>query len=586
MCDWKPGPRCFAHHAPVYQSAQQEYAAALESAFSTMNQDGSFTESAKSRLEAAYEDLYAKQQGFFSSPKARREQLDSTLLAAREQLEEDRKYYKQNPDEGNKILLNHSERRVEALQNQSVEGAHRWNQAKESSRFADELNENGLEQGLFSQAHYTHEKLAHVDVTQWDQASPNGEPILHGLDQKLQPSSDPHVHRELTITRQIRMETPTGERIYVDAQARIIQRKKGSSSYQIEYSLNEKGPNRGILIPNSATQDNYYAVGAVYERRPINRDFGNFATKGASLRAQDWDHYQKLHALSDTRLAHAKAQWAENQALIRAELANKNGLFSHHTAFGKVNQTPRGQRHNRLTAQWADKDTGYGALTSTHSIAAAKDDITRVLNQDGYLKDAVIRAREQSIKKYAAEQFGAPTAKSRIIVENQAKRALANLDKNDPAALRTRRQKRNAGGGADRATRNILRESRRAEQIKIAAEHTAQKERTRTRNLTTANRNMARLQKTHGVHTTVEPKRRYISNAGQNTGYQYTLLIKRTHGIHPQKQVNIEFDMKGNLKNGYGAYQDPRSGMVRIGKIGTKEHVATLTPDQYNLMRS
>ena len=583
MCDWKPGPRCFAHHAPVYQSAQQEYAAALESAFSTMNQDGSFTESAKSRLEAAYEDLYAKQQGFFSSPKARREQLDSTLLAAREQLEEDRKYYKQNPDEGNKILLNHSERRVEALQNQSVEGAHRWNQAKESSRFADELNENGLEQGLFSQAHYTHEKLAHVDVTQWDQASPNGEPILHGLDQKLQPSSDPHVHRELTITRQIRMETPTGERIYVDAQARIIQRKKGSSSYQIEYSLNEKGPNRGILIPNSATQDNYYAVGAVYERRPINRDFGNFATKGASLRAQDWDHYQKLHALSDTRLAHAKAQWAENQALIRAELANKNGLFSHHTAFGKVNQTPRGQRHNRLTAH---KDTGYGALTSTHSIAAAKDDITRVLNQDGYLKDAVIRAREQSIKKYAAEQFGAPTAKSRIIVENQAKRALANLDKNDPAALRTRRQKRNAGGGADRATRNILRESRRAEQIKIAAEHTAQKERTRTRNLTTANRNMARLQKTHGVHTTVEPKRRYISNAGQNTGYQYTLRIKRTHGIHPQKQVNIEFDMKGNLKNGYGAYQDPRSGMVRIGKIGTKEHVATLTPDQYNLMRS
>ena len=81
----------------------------------------------------------------------------------------DRRYYEQNPD-GVIRSCSTTVNGVWALQNQSVEGAHRWNQAKESSRFADELNENGLEQG-YSRKRTIRMKARACGCYQWDQAS-------------------------------------------------------------------------------------------------------------------------------------------------------------------------------------------------------------------------------------------------------------------------------------------------------------------------------------------------------------------------------------------------------------------------------
>ncbi|WP_141762278.1 hypothetical protein [Rothia sp. HMSC065C03] len=280
MCDWKPGPRCFTHYEPIYDAAKEKYFELLEEA-DKKAADGTLTDEDRLKLQIAFQNYQAAQRMFYMSPKARKKHLGSDILKARAALEEAQKYSDEHPnDKYAETCLANAAANLNQLEKQAVDGNHRWQQAKLASELAARRNENALERGIFSEATYTEEDLEDIDLNTWDRACPDGTITLHGFDDKLKKSSDPKIYREATITRKVRIELPTGERVHVDLQARIIQKKKGSSSYTVEYTVHYKGQNLGTLIPNSTAQDGYYGVGAVAEHRPVTRDTADSARDG------------------------------------------------------------------------------------------------------------------------------------------------------------------------------------------------------------------------------------------------------------------------------------------------------------------
>ena len=219
----------------------------------------------------------------------------------------------------------------------------------------------------------------------------------------------------------------------------------------------------GILIPNSAVQDAYYNVGAVYENRPAVREPWQDLHKGIRLRKNDWDHFARANELTDEELAEIKSNHARtHQILTSSAEAGDTTMFSLHNAFNsKVNRTHRGHRHNSTTERFVEE---RGARTSFNSVQGAKENVAQTLGSlDSMLLDVAVKARRQGINTYAAEQFGAMDKKDRDRVEAESREIMAN----EPERLqpKSRSEKRNRGGGRDRVERNLAREQRRANQF-------------------------------------------------------------------------------------------------------------------------
>lgn len=575
MCDWKPGPRCFTHYEPIYDAAKEKYFELLEEA-DKKAADGTLTDEDRLKLQIAFQNYQAAQRMFYMSPKARKKHLGSDILKARAALEEAQKYSDEHPnDKYAETRLANAAANLNQLEKQAVDGNHRWQQAKLASELAARRNENALERGIFSEATYTEEDLEDIDLNTWDRACPDGTITLHGFDDKLKKSSDPKIYREATITRKVRIELPTGERVHVDLQARIIQKKKNSSSYTVEYTVHYKGQNLGTLIPNSTAQDGYYGVGAVAEHRPVTRDTADTARDGGRLRKTDWEHYQKVNDLTDEELAEHKAAYEANvEAIAKHNNQNEEGMYTTGTSFNKlINTTHKGQNHNNFTRQLVQDSNAH---TSFNSISGAKNDIKKVLtNQDALITNLVMKARTQSVNNYADEQFGASNKKERKKVEQEAK---ANLEKLDERLQpKTRREKRSFGGGMDRAERNIARVERKMAQINVGKAAATRRE----KSLNASNQVLKnRRQKTgsYVYSTTVDPVRH---STGSKGGYSYSATYDVKGG---RKEFRtIEFTSKGKLATGYTATphaKDP--SMITI--TNPKKQTVTVSRGQYATM--
>lgn len=556
MCDWKPGPRCFTHYEPIYDAAKEKYFELLEEA-DKKAADGTLTDEDRLKLQIAFQNYQAAQRMFYMSPKARKKHLGSDILKARAALEEAQKYSDEHPnDKYAETRLANAAANLNQLEKQAVDGNHRWQQAKLASELAARRNENALERGIFSEATYTEEDLEDIDLNTWDRACPDGTITLHGIDDKLKKSSDPKIYREATITRKVRIELPTGERVHVDLQARIIQKKKNSSSYTVEYTVHYKGQNLGTLIPNSTAHDGYYGVGAVAEHRPVTRDTADSARDGGRLRKTDWEHYQKVNNLTDEELAEHKAIYEENLEEIRKyNNTNKKGMYTSVNTFPRdINSTPRGKKHNNLTRKFTEENNAH---TSFNSISAAQNDIKRVLkDQDTLITGLVVKARSQSVNDYAYQQFGATNKDERLEVEREAKAEIAA----QPERLKpkTRREKRSFGGGMDRAERNTIRVERKVAQIYKEKATTTRRE----KSLNASNealKNRRRKTGNYVYSTTVDPARR---TTGAKSGYSYNITYEVRGGR--REFQTIEFTSAGKLATGYkiGTSVDPK--MVAI----------------------
>lgn len=574
MCDWKPGPRCFTHYEPIYDAAKEKYFELLEEA-EKKAADGTLTDEDRLKLQLAFQNYQAAQRMFYMSPKARKKYLGDEIVKARAALEEAQKYSDEHPnDKYAETCLANATANLNQLEKQAVDGNHRWQQAKLASELAARRNENALERGIFSEATYTEEDLEDIDLNTWDRACPDGTITLHGFDDKLKKSSDPKIYREATITRKVRIELPTGERVHVDLQARIIQKKKGSSSYTVEYTVHYKGQNLGTLIPNSTAQDGYYGVGAVAEHRPVTRDTADSARDGGRLRKTDWEHYQKVNDLTDEELAEHKAAYEANvEAIAKHNNQNEEGMYTTGTSFNKlINTTHKGQSHNNFTRQLVQDSNAH---TSFNSISGAKNDIKKVLtNQDALITNLVMKARTQSVNNYADEQFGASNKDERIEVEREAK---ANLEKLDERLQpKTRREKRSFGGGMDRAERNIARVERKMAQINAGKAAATRREKT----LNASNNHLTKLQKQTGnlTYSTRVDTTRHPSTTKGNYTYTATHTLKGGR----QESITIEFKKNGKLADGYTKEPSKTPNMVTVKTPGGK--TINLSHGQYATM--
>ena len=268
---------------------------------------------------------------------------------------------------------------LKQIQVQDEEGARRWEDAKRAGRLAHELNKNGLERGLFSQAQYTDEDLVESNIDSWDRACPDGNIVLHNAEGKLEKSNKRGVYREQVITRENRLELPTGERLDYDQSVHIIQGKKASSSYRISVTL-DIDPDNGLggFIHNPTAYDGYYASGAPAERRPVTRDNSPSARDGGKMRSSDWRHTQDANGLTDEELA---AQQEEFDTLYEASKADNDahgrGTYTRVNTFKKtLNKTKKGERHNELT-KWFIKE--YNIKTSFNNVEDAQAEAVRIL---------------------------------------------------------------------------------------------------------------------------------------------------------------------------------------------------------------
>lgn len=574
MCDWKPGPRCFTHYEPIYDAAFEKYLEELEN-IHALAQKGELTDEDLKAFNAAFENYQAAQRMFYMSPKARKKWLGKEIDYARENYESAQKYLDENPnDKYAQLYVANAKAELDQLEKQAVDGTHRWDQAKLASELAARRNENALERGIFSEAAYTAEDLEDVDLNTWDRACPDGTVTLHGFEDELKKSKNKKIYREATITRKVRLELPTGERIHVDLQAHIVQKKKGSSSYTVEYTVFHNGKNLGTLIPNSTAHDGFYGVGAVAERRPVTRDTADSARDGGRLRKTDWEHYQKVNDLTDEELAEHKAAYEANvEAIAKHNNQNEEGMYTTGASFNKlINTTHKGQNHNNFTRQLVQDSNAH---TSFNSISGAKNDIKRVLtNQDALLTNLVMKARTQSVNNYAEQQFGASNKDERIEVEREAK---ANLEKLDERLQpKTRREKRSFGGGMDRAERNIARVERKMAQINVGKAAATRREKT----LNASNNHLAKLQKQTGnlAYSTRVDTTRHPSTTKGNYTYTATHTLKGGR----QESITIEFQKNGKLADGYTKEPSKTPNMVTVKTSGGK--TINLSHGQYATM--
>ena len=338
------------------------------------------------------------------------------------------------------------------------------------------------------------------------------------------------------------------------------------------------GETLGILIPNSAVQDAYYNVGAVYENRPAVREPWQELHKGIRLRKNDWDHFARANELTDEELAEIKSNHARtHQILTSSAEAGDTTMFSRHNAFNsKVNRTHRGHRHNSTTEQFVAEQ---GARTSFNSVSGAKENVAQTLGSlDSMLLDVAVKARRQGINTYAAEQFGAMDKSARDRVEAESREIMAN----EPERLqpKSRSEKRNRGGGRDRVERNLAREQRRANQFAdspvVAARRKAEVER--------GNSAMAKMQQTQGgliYSARVEPERKPVDPSDFHAGHFYRVSSTQAGGS--KKWVSVPFTQEGKLAGGLKAYKHPaKPGMVVIRK-GQKA-VVVVSAAQFDAM--
>lgn len=576
MCDWKPGPRCFSHYAPIFLNAQIKYAAAIALAKAEAKKTGKVSAETRRMLEEQFLNYMTAQREFYASPKAREEFLQRAIAKRTATLERGLNIENEKLRE---ILTNHHQRDLDMLEKQAVDGAHRWDQAKLASKIANDRNENALERGIFSEAAYSEEELAQVDIRHWDRACPEGEVILKNFGDKLHHSDSSDAWRELTITREVRIETPTGERVHLDIEARIVQKNKNSSSYTVEYVVKQDGKTLGILIPNSSTQDSYFNVGAVYENRPLTREPWMALHKGIRLRKSDWDHYAKVNNLSAEELEEIKAEFTRTQKLLSdAGDAKETEMFSRLNAFqDKINRKHRGHRHNNATEQFVEE---HGARTSFNSIAGAKENIAQTMNSlDSTLLEMAVKARTQGINTYAKEQFGVTTKRDRDKVEKESREIMAN----EPERLqpKSRSEKRNRGGGRDRVERNMAREKRRASYMGDSPVVIARRE----EKIKRTNTNMEVLQKRKGLaySARVDSERHLNEPDNPFKGYSYKVSSVRAGGI--RSTVQLQFDKEGRLVGDMKAYRHPNmENMVVICKGPGYKPVVTVSTDQFDAM--
>ena len=346
MCDVKPNPRCFTHYEPRYNDAKDAYQEALDD-FESKEKAGTLTDEDYDNLAAAFEEYQACQRMYYMSPKARRHEHADEVAKVRAALEEAKKLHEENPNsEYARLLYKNAQADLDQIQVQDEEGARRWEDAKRAGRLAHELNKNGLERGLFSQAQYTDEDLAESNIDSWDRACPDGNIVLHNAEGKLEKSNKRGVYREQIITRENRLELPTGERLDYDQSVHIIQGKKNSSSYRLSVTIDiDSDKGLGGYIHNPTAYDGYYASGAPAERRPVTRDNSLSARDGGKMRSSDWRHTQDANGLTDEELAE---QQEEFDTLYEASEADNDahgrGTYTHVNTFKKtLNKTKKGE---------------------------------------------------------------------------------------------------------------------------------------------------------------------------------------------------------------------------------------------------
>lgn len=578
MCDVKPNPRCFTHYEPRYNDAKDAYQEALDD-FESKEKAGTLTDEDYDNLAAAFEEYQACQRMYYMSPKARRHRHADEVAKVREALEEAKKLHEENPNsEYARILYKNAQADLDQIQVQDEEGARRWDDAKRAGRLAHELNKNGLERGLFSQAQYTDEDLAEVNFDSWDRACPDGNAVLHGMDDKLQKTNKRGVYRELTITSEKRLELPTNERLDYNLEGHIIQAKKGNSRYKISFTVDDD-PKKGLgaFIPNPTAHDGYYSVGAPAERRPVTRDNSPSARDGGTMRSSDWDHTQDANGLTAEEIAEQQEKFGTLQSAVKADNdAHGRGMYTRVNAFhSEINTVHKGEKHNELTKRIIKE---YGIKTSFNSITEAKKEIARVLEiQDKILAEAVKETREKSINDFAKQQFDAHDQQERKRAEKQARKDIEEL----PERLKpkTQREIRNHGGGPDRVERNMTRLERQSKGLKkkekIANEREASINRANEYN---EQRRKQTGDLTYSTH--VEPTRHPDDLTNPKAGYTYKVNKTVKGGV--QQQGKIEFTKGGKLAKGYSIEDARDPKMVNI--TTPKNQTFTLRRSQYETM--
>lgn len=578
MCDVKPNPRCFTHYEPRYNDAKDAYQEALDD-FESKEKAGTLTDEDYDNLAAAFEEYQACQRMYYMSPKARRHRHADEVAKVREALEEAKKLHEENPNsEYARLLYKNAQADLDQIQVQDEEGARRWEDAKRAGRLAHELNKNGLERGLFSQAQYTDEDLAEVNFDSWDRACPDGNMVLHNADGKLEKSNKRGVYREQVITSEKRLELPTGERLDYDQSVHIIQGKKASSSYRISVTI-DVDPDKGLggYIHNPTAHDGYYASGAPAERRPVTRDNSPSARDGGKMRSSDWRHTQDANGLTDEELAEQQEEFDTLYEASKADNdAHGRGTYTHVNTFKKtLNKTKKGERHNELT-KWFIKE--YNIKTSFNNIKDAQAEAVRILQiQDSLKREAIKNLRQQSINEYGKQQFDADNKRERDRAEKQARKEIEEL----PERLKPKSQSeiRNHGGGPDRVERN-MQSMRRQDKVRKRKAKTAGE---REASIDRGNKYTETLRKQTGdltYSTHVESTRHPDDLTDPKAGYSYTVSNSGKGGV--QHRGEIKFTKGGKLAKGY-TKEDARD--PRMVKITTpKGQTFTILRSQYRTM--
>lgn len=545
MCEIKPWPRCFSHYEPRYRAAKKKYRDALKKT-EKKAKEGPLTDEDRQNLTDAFENYQAAQRMFYMSPKARREVHESETKIVHDKLEEAKKLYDENPeDEYNRLRYEQIEADYKQIKVQDVEGARRWEDAKRAGMLSQKLNHNGLERGLFSEAQYTDEDLAEVNIDSWDRACPDGNVVLHGIDDKLQQVNKRGIYRQATVTSEKRLELPTGERVDFDLMGHINQPTKNVSNYYVTFEVDddeEKG--LGTFIPNSTAHDGFYSVGAPAEMRPVTRDNSPSARDGGTMRSSDWEHTQGANKLTDKELAEQQERFANLQEEVKADNeAHGRGMYTRVNTFAKsLNKTKKGERYNALTKRLVEE---HGLKTSFNNIKDARAEVARILTlQNVVLTESVKDSREKSINDYGAQQFGATTQRERDREEKKARTDIEEL----PERLKpqSRREIRDHGGGPDRVERATARLERRHEVI----QQNKKIDTAREKSIDSGNDYLEHRRKDTGhlnYSTHIDSTRRH--NTGSKAGYSYK-LANMTRGGR-QQWGKIEFTKGGKLAQGY-----------------------------------
>ena len=469
MCDWKPGPRCFTHYMPQYFGSVLAYLGVCEAARKEAEENGGkLSEETRAKLEQAFVEYQRKGMLFYTSPKAREEFLESHLEGARKEMECTQTRAAQDPDnEALKILASNAEQSYEMLQRQGIEGAHRWEQAKIATRLHDLRSERGRNLGLWSESRLTPEDLEGVDIATWDKACPEGQPVLVGMDQPMQRSKSHGIFREKAVHVLHEVELPTGEKVVWAEKARIIQKTK-SSSYTVEYSIQELGEHSGILTPNTGAVDSAYNIGAVVESRPMIRGYHKHGLVSDPSFASSLVRARKSQDLEEEQFRLIdldRNRFEENRAMVQRDI-NERGLYRRAHLKHGLNEKEESTGRTQLTQQILDSQGGN--RVTFNSVRGAEDAIRKNLGsyRQEIAHDFVLQASHKGAVRYFSEQYGVYGMKKREDVESRVNK---DIEKNPEAyrrVLRTRNDRRREGGSHTRAEREALNFERRAEQIR------------------------------------------------------------------------------------------------------------------------